>query len=169
VDECFIGGVEVGVRGRLSKSKANVIIAVERRGARGAAGRVRMQRIHDFKSDTLVGVIERTCQPGSTIMTDGLSAYHPLTRRGYVHEAHNIKRSEKKAHELMPALHRVSAEVKRWRSAPIRAQCRLSSCTTTSMSSPFASTAATHTTAGGCSTRWSSTRHARLRARTPNC
>jgi len=113
VDESFIGGVEVGVRGRLSKTKAKVIIAVERRGA-SAAGRVRMRRIPDFKSDTLVGFVQDTCRPGSTIITDGLSAYRPLRKLGYHHEPHNIKGSGKQAHELMPAVHRVSAEIKRW-------------------------------------------------------
>jgi transposase-like protein len=114
VDESFIGGVEVGVRGRLSRTKAKVIIAVEHHGGRGAAGRVRMRRIHDFKSDTLVGFVRETCEPGSTIVTDGLSAYRPLRQFGYLHVSHNIKVSDKQAHELMPAVHRVSAEVKRW-------------------------------------------------------
>jgi transposase-like protein len=114
VDESFIGGVEVGVHGRLSNTKAKVIIAVERRGARNAAGRVRMRRIHDFKSDTLVGFVQETCKPGCTIITDGLSAYRRLRQLGYNHEPHNIKGSGKQAHELMPAVHRVSAEVKRW-------------------------------------------------------
>lgn len=114
VDESFIGGVEVGVRGRLSKTKAKVIIAVERRGARNAAGRVRMRRIPDFKSDTLVGFVQETCEPGSTIITDGLSAYRRLRQLGYYHEPHSIKGSGKQAHEVMPAVHRVSAEVKRW-------------------------------------------------------
>ena len=114
VDESFIGGVEVGVRGRLSRTKAKVIIAVERRGARNAAGRVRMRRIPDFKSDTLVGFVQETCEPGSTIITDGLSAYRRLRELGYDHDPQTIKGSGKQAHELMPAVHRVSAEVKRW-------------------------------------------------------
>lgn len=114
VDESFIGGVEVGVRGRLSRTKAKVIIAVERRGARNAAGRVRMRRIPDFRSDTLVGFVQETCEPGSTIITDGLSSYRQLRRLGYYHEPVTIKGSGKQAHELMPAVHRVSAEVKRW-------------------------------------------------------
>jgi transposase-like protein len=113
VDETFIGGKEEGVRGRLTMTKSKVIIAVERH-AGGSAGRVRMRRIHDFSADTLLGFIQETCEPGSLIITDGLPSYRRLSRLGYVHQAHNIKQSGKKAHELMPAVHRVASESKRW-------------------------------------------------------
>jgi transposase-like protein len=114
VDESFIGGKEAGVRGRLTQKKARVIIAVERGGGRGAAGRVRMRQIPDFRRETLLAFIRDEVADGSEVVTDGLAAYRSLDREGYRHTAHNIKRSGKQAHELMPAVHRVSGLVKRW-------------------------------------------------------
>ncbi len=114
VDEVFIGGVEEGVKGRETLTKAKVVIAVERRGQRMAAGRVRMRRIENFNTDTLIGFIKEVVEPGSVVVTDGLGQYRCLPRHGYVHQRHVIKGSGMKAHELMPAVHRVSALVKRW-------------------------------------------------------
>jgi hypothetical protein len=39
------------VRGRLSKTKAKVIIAIEKRGL--GSGRVRLRQIDDFRAETL--------------------------------------------------------------------------------------------------------------------
>ncbi len=46
---------------------------------------------------------------------DGLSAYRQLPQLGYEHEAHNIKQSPKRAHALMPVVHRIAALLKRWK------------------------------------------------------
>jgi hypothetical protein len=90
VDESFIGGVEEGLRGRETLTKAKVIIAVERRGKRMAAARLRMRRISDFNTDTLIGFIEEVVEPGATIVTDGLPQYRAVARHGYVHNRHVV-------------------------------------------------------------------------------
>lgn len=118
VDESFVGGNEPGVRGRLSKTKAKVIIAIEKRGQ--GSGRVRLRQIEDFRADTLCGFVEEVVEDGATVITDGLGAYRSLPKRGYDHIAHNIKKAKHpdgtkmQAHELMPAVHRASALLKRW-------------------------------------------------------
>lgn len=113
VDELFVGGVEAGVTGRETKTKSKVIVAVERRGPRMSAGRVRMRRIERFDGATLV-FIEEVVEPGSTVVTDGWGGYAKVGERGYTHVAHNISKSGQQAHELMPAVHRVAALVKGW-------------------------------------------------------
>ncbi len=118
VDESFVGGNEPGVRGRLSRTKAKVIIAIERRGQ--GSGRVRLRQIDDFRAETLCGFVEEVVEDGATVITDGLAAYRSLPKRGYDHIAHNIKGAKHpdgtkiQAHELMPAVHRASALMKRW-------------------------------------------------------
>lgn len=114
VDEVFIGGVESGVIGRETKTKSKVIVAVERRGPRMAAGRVRMRRIESFDGATLVGFIREVVEPGATVITDAWGGYARVADYGYVHLRHNISKSGVQAHELMPAVHRVAALVKRW-------------------------------------------------------
>jgi len=114
VDESFVGGEEPGVKGRFTRTKAKVIIAAERRTQGGAAGRVRLQRIDDFTSKTLISFIMFNVTPGSLICTDGLSAYRGLQNAGYRHEVYNVKRLGVPAHEVLPVVHRVSSQLKRW-------------------------------------------------------
>ena len=68
VDETWIGGEQAGLRGsRQLKGRraALVLVAVERRG-RGS-GRVRMEAIPDFKSNTIIPFLNQNVSPGSTI------------------------------------------------------------------------------------------------------
>lgn len=48
------------------------------------------------------------------VHTDGWEGYAKAGASGYAHEATNIARTEKMAHELLPRVHRVAALVKRW-------------------------------------------------------
>jgi len=106
------------VRGRLSRTKARVIIAIEKRGQ--GSGRVRLRQIEDFRKDTLCGFVQEVVEDGATVITDGLGAYKSLKKLGYDHIAHDIKNAKHpdgtkmQAHELMPAVHRASALMKRW-------------------------------------------------------
>lgn len=102
VDEVFIGGVEAGVTGRETKTRSKVIVAVERRGPRKSAGRVRMRRIETFDGRTLVGFIGEVVEPGATVITDAWGGYAKVGEHGYTHIAHNISKSGQQAHELMP-------------------------------------------------------------------
>jgi hypothetical protein len=114
VDEIVIGGNEPGVTGRQMFTKSKVVVAVEHRGRYGYAGRVRMRRIEKFGREELMQFIQDVVEPGSTIMTDGWPTYKNVTKLGYTHEAYNVSKSGKQAHELLPAVHRVAALVKRW-------------------------------------------------------
>ena len=53
-------------------------------------------------------------EPGSTVITDGWPSYPPACSTDYVHEPLVVSGSGHKAHELLPAVHRVASLVKRW-------------------------------------------------------
>jgi transposase-like protein len=79
VDEAYLGGVEGGVFGRQTDTKAIVAIAVEIKQPKGF-GRIRLQRVDDLSRDSLIAFIERAVKPGSTVHTDGWQAYWTVAR-----------------------------------------------------------------------------------------
>ena len=107
VDKTYWGGVEQGVVGRLTITKALIVVAAEEDGA--GIGRIRMQRVPDMTSASLHGFIRRSVERGSTVRTDGWPAY--LGLEGYTHLPEIQKRSE--AH-LLTRVHRVVSLFKRW-------------------------------------------------------
>jgi transposase-like protein len=109
VDETYWGAEEEGVIGRLTKDKAIVIVAAQKDGA--GVGRVRMRRIPDVTRASLHGFIKESVEPGSTICTDGFTAYRGLN--GYVHEP-KVKENQDDKERLMPKVHLVVSLLKRW-------------------------------------------------------
>jgi transposase-like protein len=116
VDECFVGGVDSGLRGgREQGTKALVVVAVEVRGA--GSGRVRMQVIDDGSARALCGFVSATVTPGATVHTDAWQGYRPLARNGFIHQ-----RRSQRAHRLLgqdpdqilPRVHRVISHLKTW-------------------------------------------------------
>lgn len=113
VDEIFLGGPRPGVTGRGAASKILLAIAVEHSDSKGY-GRIRLSVIDDASSATLKKFLIATVNQGSTIVTDGLSAYRKATANLYIHKPISILRSGHQAHELLPAVHRVASLYKRW-------------------------------------------------------
>jgi hypothetical protein len=85
VDESYVGGVEEGRGGgrKRDSSKSIVVAAVEVRG-RGT-GRIRLGVVPDVSGLSLVGFVEASVAPGSTVRTDGWQGYAPLKQHGYDH------------------------------------------------------------------------------------
>lgn len=111
VDETYWGAQEEGVVGRLTNSKALVIVAAQHDGAK-KIGRIRMACIPDLTRATLHQFIAGHVEPGSVVQTDGLPAYGELA--GYQHRPIVVTGSGKMAHELLPRVHRVISLLKRW-------------------------------------------------------
>jgi transposase-like protein len=116
VDECFVGGHEVGLRGgRQPGIKALVVVAVEVRGA--GSGRVRLGVIEDASSDTLCAFVTGTVAPGATVHTDGWQSYQRLSRLGYDHRPRS-QRAQRlfgdDPGEILPRVHRVISHLKTW-------------------------------------------------------
>jgi len=108
VDETFWGGARPGKRGRGAKGKCVILAAVEHTGRR--LGRIRLVRVSDTRSETLVGVLQMLVEPGSHIETDGLAVYRGLAGAGYRHEVIRAQSRD----ELLPQVHLVVSLLKRW-------------------------------------------------------
>jgi len=113
VDETYVGGGEEGVRGRETKTKSIVAIAVEVRRPRGF-GRARLRRVPDVSGTSLVSFVCDVVEPGSVVLTDGWRGYHGIGSRGYTHGKTVLSSTNDPAHVAMPAVHRVASLLKRW-------------------------------------------------------
>lgn len=112
VDESYVGGVEEGVSGRETQEKAIVAVAAEIRGH--GIGRIRLGVVEDVSGESLLPFVQTVVAPGSEVVTDAWLGYTGLPGLGYKHRVHNIRRSGKHAHDLLPRVHRVAALLKRW-------------------------------------------------------
>ena len=68
VDETYLGGVEEGVGGRQTESRALIAVAAQADG-RGI-GRIRMRRILDASAESLMPFVEDAIVPDSVVHTD---------------------------------------------------------------------------------------------------
>lgn len=113
VDETVIGGEEEGVRGRQTISKTLVVIAAQVDDRR--IGRIRMRRVPDASSTSLLSFIRDAIEPGSIVITDGWTGYAGVSASGYHHEIKTLRgRGKDAATKLLPRVHRVAALLKRW-------------------------------------------------------
>lgn len=112
VDECYVGGLEEGLPGRLNLEKALVVVAAQEDGPR--IGRIRMRQIPDASAASLVPFVEDSVEPGAVIHTDGWMGYVPLENKGYQHDVTVLKGTKKTPSELMPRVHQVISLLKRW-------------------------------------------------------
>jgi transposase-like protein len=112
VDECYLGGLEEGLPGRLNLEKALIVVAAQEDGPR--IGRIRMRKIGDASAASLMPFVQDSVAGGSTIHTDGWLGYLPLERNGYEHEVTFLRGKKKTPSELMPRVHRVISLLKRW-------------------------------------------------------
>ena len=113
VDETMIGGVDLGGKRGRGASKNIVVIALEIKDPKGF-GRLRMRSVPDASRNSLVPFVSDVVATGSTIHTDGWSAYNGLAQLGYKHMVTVLSSSDNPAHVSMPGVHRISSLVKRW-------------------------------------------------------
>jgi len=116
VDECQVGGREIGRRGgrNLTAKAALVAVAVEVRG--NGSGRVRMKVIPNASGETLSSFVAETVVPGAIVHTDGWQGYAPLTKKSYDHRP-RCGRAAKKAGDpdpVLPRVHRAISNFKTW-------------------------------------------------------
>ena len=110
VDECYVGGLEEGLPGRLNLEKALVVIAAQEDGP--GIGRIRMRQIVDASAESLVPFVQDSVEPGSVVHTDGWLGYLPLQKKGYEHEVTFLRGKKKTPSKLMPRVHRVISLLK---------------------------------------------------------
>ena len=112
VDECYLGGLEEGLPGRLNVDKALIVVAAQEDGP--GIGRIRMRQIVDASAASLVPFVRESVGSGSIVHTDGWLGYLPLGSNGYEHEVTFLKGKKKAPSELMPRVHLVISLLKRW-------------------------------------------------------
>jgi hypothetical protein len=110
VDESLVGGV--GTHGRSTAKKALIAVAAEEVGH--GIGRIRMRRIPDGSSDSLLAFVQEAITTGAEIHTDGWDGYAHLKRHGYRHRVTYLRGHHELASELLPRVHRVISLLKRW-------------------------------------------------------
>lgn len=113
IDETYIGGEEAGRHGRRTSKKAIVVIAVELLQPKGF-GRIRVQRVADVSSASLMPFVCQAVRPGSTVHTDGWNGYNALADHCYTRKVSIIAAGLDPAHVVMPGVHRVASLLKRW-------------------------------------------------------
>ncbi len=112
VDERLEGGLEEGVAGRQTESKALVVIAAQADGP--GIGRIRMRMIEDASAESWHPFVKDCVAVGSTIHADGWQGYAGLETKGYPREITKLRGRRKEASQLMPRVHRVASLLKRW-------------------------------------------------------
>ena len=112
-DETYVGGAELGVRGRETEKKAIVVVAVEIHEPFGF-GRVRLRQVPDISGASLVPFVCEMIEPGSEVLTDGWGGYNTLVEHNYIHSKIILSSSGDPAHVLMPGVHRIAELLKRW-------------------------------------------------------
>jgi len=112
VDECYVGGPEEDLPGRLNLDKTLVVVAAQEDG--GGIGRIRMRQIPDASSSSLVPFVEDSVAKDSVVHTDGWLGYLPLESKGFRHEVTFLKGKKETASELLPRVHLVISLLKRW-------------------------------------------------------
>ena len=114
VDETYVGGTEKGgKRGRGAEKKEIVVIAIEVYKPKGF-GRVRMRRIPDASSESLVPFVNDVVEKDSIVVTDGWRGYDRLSKNGYKHNIKYLNDSGDPAHVILPGPHRIAGLLKRW-------------------------------------------------------
>ena len=112
VDETFVGGIEEGVRGRQTETKALVGVACEEQGK--GIGRIRLRRLDDASAGSLHAFIAEAVEPGSRIHTDGWEGYAGLNAKGYQHRVTVLQSRKASPVDLLPRVHLVASLLKRW-------------------------------------------------------
>jgi transposase-like protein len=110
IDETYIGGLSEGTPGRGADKKALVVIAAQI-ADKGSLGRVRMKMIDRATTENLVGFMEESVEPGSTIITDGWAGYSDkvMAAKGYEHVLDEVKPGK----DALPHVHMVISLLKR--------------------------------------------------------
>ena len=108
VDETYEGGVDEGRTGRprVGRKKALVAGAIEIKETEW--GRLRLDSLKDGSALSLTAFLKENVAVGSSLLSDGWPPYKLVAENcDLEHHPINIRGSGKRAHEVMPATHRV--------------------------------------------------------------
>jgi len=106
VDEAYIGGKKEGARGRGAEGKTLVLVAVEG-DAKAKLGRVRFRCVEAIDKETVEMFVCESVEPGTTVVTDGLSIYDKIATKGYDHRPHVVSTGGELARQQLDHVHLV--------------------------------------------------------------
>jgi predicted RNA-binding Zn-ribbon protein involved in translation (DUF1610 family) len=98
-----------GGQGRSHIGKLLVIGAIEL-SEEGHPRRIRLEPLRDFTAVSITGFVGRVIERGATVVSDGLASYRSL--KDHNHRAKVV--GPMAAHVLLPWIHRVFSNFKRW-------------------------------------------------------
>jgi transposase-like protein len=112
VDECYVGGeADDGTTGRGASGKTVVAVAVELQPD-GRPGHIALEPVARVDARCLTKFAQKRIAPGSTLKTDGWSAYAGVAKAGYKHRP-KVAGSGKAAVEKFPWVHTFISNMKR--------------------------------------------------------
>ena len=113
VDEAYIGGKKEGARGRGAEGKTLVLVAVEG-DEKAKLGRVRFRCVEAIDRETVEMFVCDSVEPGTTVVTDGLSVYDRISTKGYGHRPHVVSTGGELVRQQLDHVHLVISLLKRW-------------------------------------------------------
>lgn len=126
IDETYTGGKTSKGKGGRSLSdprRSLVVLATERKPAEPGAGGIRgsgfvcgdtrIKVVEAANAVNLLGFVKEVCAPGTTIVSDGWSAYGQAGAGGFDHQP-TVEGRPENASELFPLVHTLFANMKVW-------------------------------------------------------
>lgn len=113
VDETYVGGSAEGKRGRGAEGKTLIALAAPEEGP--GIGRVRLARVPDASSESLLGFVQASAEAGSPIHTEGWRACQGWAALGCPPEFSVLPdQGPEAATKLRPRVHQIASLLKRW-------------------------------------------------------
>jgi transposase-like protein len=112
-DEAWIGGVQAGATGRQRHGRNAALVVLALEVGDGFPGRLRIRLVPDDTAESLVGFVQEVVQVGSTVITDGWSAYLALPEAGFIHQR-IVEGSGESFINSVPHLHHTIGNLKAW-------------------------------------------------------
>ena len=113
VDEACVGGQKEGARKRGAEGKTAVLLAVEG-DPKKALGWVRFRCVEAFSRKSVELYIGDYVEPGTLVVTYGLSVYDYLLAAGFDHQAHVLTTGGEVARQQLDHVHLFISLLKRW-------------------------------------------------------
>ena len=110
LDDTWEGGLRRGKPGRpmVADRSALVMGAVEVSAQHACTGRIRLESVEDGSAEPVREFLSDHVERGSVLHTDDWRSYPgPIREHGCEHRPRNVSKETEKAHEILPAIHRV--------------------------------------------------------------
>jgi transposase-like protein len=109
MDEAFFGSPDEGGKRGRGSDKTPVVVGLSL-GEKGEPVFCKAQVLESVDGESIKAFAKQAVQPGSTILTDGLNIYRPLSENGYVHQPK--KNDPDKESENLKWLHIIVSNMK---------------------------------------------------------